>query len=124
MSKIFLKIYLKFVLKCFNSIVVGFYCCVVMKQMNSNKHYITASCIPCNTYFYSYVIIVIIYQVYPKFKHLTSHFQCQPRAPLTTHFSILFSYLPLSLSCLSLDLCHRQVGRVLSKRTMWQGCKR
>ena len=30
--------------------------------MNSNKHYITAFCIPCNIYSYSYTITVTFYQ--------------------------------------------------------------
>ena len=37
MNKIFLKIYLKFDLKFFHSIILGFYYCIVIKQMNSNK---------------------------------------------------------------------------------------
>ena len=37
MNKIFSKIYLKFDLKFFYSIVLEFYYCVVIKQMNSNK---------------------------------------------------------------------------------------
>ena len=67
MSKIFPKIYLKFDLKCFHSIVFKFCYCVIIKQMNSNKNYITTSCIPCNTYsyFYSYIIIIIVYQMCP-----------------------------------------------------------
>ena len=65
MSKIFSKIYLKFDLKFFHSIVFRVYYCVVIKQMNSNKYYIIASCITCNTYFYSYVITVTIYQTCP-----------------------------------------------------------
>ena len=63
MSKIFFKIYLKFNLKCFHSIVFfEFYYCVVTKQMNNNKYYITSFFIPYNTYFYSYVIIITVYQ--------------------------------------------------------------
>ena len=68
MSKIFPKIYVKFDLKYFHSIIPlssGFYYCVITKQMNSNKYYIAASCIPYNTYFYSYVITITIYQLYP-----------------------------------------------------------
>ena len=34
--------------------------------MNSNKHYITAFCIPYNIYSYSCVIIVTVYQTCPK----------------------------------------------------------
>ena len=70
MSTIFPKIYLKFDLKCFHSIVLlfsGLYYGVVTKQMNSNKHYITTFCIPCNIYSYSYVITVTIYQTCPKY---------------------------------------------------------
>ena len=59
MSKIFPKIYLKFDLKCFHSIV--FKVLFVTKQMNSNKYYSIISCIHCNTYSYSYVITVIVY---------------------------------------------------------------
>ena len=50
--------------------MLSFYCFlgyVITKQMNSNKHYITASCIPCNNYSYSYVITVTVYQMYSKF---------------------------------------------------------
>ena len=39
----------------------------VTKQVNGNKYYIATSCIPCNTYSYSYVITITIYQTYPKF---------------------------------------------------------
>ena len=61
------KIYLKFDLKCFHSIVFRFYYCVIIKQMNSNKNYITTFCISCNTYSYSYscVITITIYQMCP-----------------------------------------------------------
>ena len=38
----------------------------VTKQVNSNKYYITTSCIPCNTYSYSYVITITAYQMYHK----------------------------------------------------------
>ena len=62
MSKIFPKIYLKIYLKYFHSIVFRFYYCVVIKQMNGNNYYITVHCIPCNTYSYSYVITVTVYQ--------------------------------------------------------------
>ena len=59
------KIYLKFDLKCFHSIVFKFYYYVIIKQMNSNKNYITIFCIPCNTYFYSIVITIAVYQMCP-----------------------------------------------------------
>ena len=64
MSKIFPKIYLKFNLKCFYSIVfrILLLCC---HQTNSNKYYITTSCIPCNTYSYSNAITVTVYQTCP-----------------------------------------------------------
>ena len=65
MSKISPKIYLKFDLKIFHSIVFKVLFCVVTKQMNSNKYYIITSCILCNIYFYSYVITVTIYQMCP-----------------------------------------------------------
>ena len=58
MSKIFPKIYLKFDLKCFNSIIFKD---VVTKQMNSNMHYITTFYIPCNIHSYSDVITITIY---------------------------------------------------------------
>ena len=65
MSKIFLKIYLKFDLKCFHSIVyrVLLLCC--HRTNDSNKHYITSFCIPYNIYSYSYVITATIYQTCP-----------------------------------------------------------
>ena len=62
MSKIFSKIYLKFDLKCFHSIIFRD---VVTKQMNSNKYYITTFCIPCNIYSHSHVITVTVYQMCP-----------------------------------------------------------
>ena len=65
MIKIFPKIYIRFDLKYFHSIVFRVLFCVVTKQMNSNKYYITTSCIHCNTYSYSYVTTVTIYQTYP-----------------------------------------------------------
>ena len=68
MSKIFPKIYVKFDLKYFHSIIPlssEFYYCVITKQMNSNKHYITIFCIPYNIYSYSYIITVIVYQTCP-----------------------------------------------------------
>ena len=50
----------------------GFYYCVVTKQINSNKHYITISCILCNIYSYSYVITITAYQMCPNFsKYVT-----------------------------------------------------
>ena len=65
MSKIFPKIYLNFDIKCFHSIVFTLQGiiinCVITKQINSNKYYITTSCVLCNTYFYFYVITVIVY---------------------------------------------------------------
>ena len=61
MSKIFLKINVKFDLKCSQYIVYKDLYCVVTKLMNSNEYYITTSCIPYNTYSYSYVIIIIVY---------------------------------------------------------------
>ena len=66
MSKIFPKIYLKFDLKCFHPLSLRFYYCVVTKQMNCNKYYIIAFCIPYNIYSYSYVITVTVYQTHPK----------------------------------------------------------
>ena len=62
MSKIFPKIYLKFDLKCFNSIIFKD---VVTKQMNSDMHYITTFYIPCNIHSYSDVITTTIYQTCP-----------------------------------------------------------
>ena len=64
MSNIFPKIYLKFDLKYFHSIV--FKVLFVTKQMNSNKYYSTISYNHCNTYSYSYVITVTVYQTCPK----------------------------------------------------------
>ena len=49
MSKIFPKIYLKFDKKCFLLLSSRLYYCVVTKQINSNKYYITMSCILYNT---------------------------------------------------------------------------
>ena len=46
-----------------------FYYCIVTKQMNSNKHYITTFCIFCNIYSYFYVITVTVYQMCPKLSH-------------------------------------------------------
>ena len=64
MSKIFSKIYiLSLIYNTFIPLFLGFYYCVVTKQLNSNKYYITTSYIPYNTYFYSYVITVIVYQI-------------------------------------------------------------
>ena len=60
MSKIFPKIYLKFDKKCFLLLSSRLYYCVVTKQINSNKYYITMFCILYNTY--SYIIIVTVYQ--------------------------------------------------------------
>ena len=57
MSKIFPKIYVKFDLKYFHSIIPlssWFYYCVITKQMNSNKHYITIQ------YFVFLVISILI----------------------------------------------------------------
>ena len=66
MSKIFPKIYFNFEKKnAFIPLSPGFYYYVFPKQMNSNMYYITTSFIPCNTYSYSYVITVTIYQTYP-----------------------------------------------------------
>ena len=45
---------------------LGFYSCVVTKQMNRNKYYFTTYCIPSNTYSYFYVFIITVYQTYPK----------------------------------------------------------
>ena len=67
MSKIFRKIYLKFDFK-----ILSFHCLqgyiivlsLVIKQMNSNKYYITIFCIPYNSY--SYIITVTVYQTCPK----------------------------------------------------------
>ena len=68
MSKIFPKIYLKFDLKCFHSIVFTVLYCVVTKQVNNNNYYyITTFCISCNTYSYSYVITVTFCQMCPYF---------------------------------------------------------
>ena len=65
MSKIFPKIYLKFDLKYFHSIV--FKVLFVTKQRNNNKYYSTISCNHCNTYSYSYVITITAYPTYPYF---------------------------------------------------------
>ena len=66
MSKIFSKIYFNFEKKItFIPLSSGFYYYVFPKQMNSNKYYITTYFIPCNTYSYSYVITVTVYQIYP-----------------------------------------------------------
>ena len=48
---------------------LGFYSCVITKQMNSNKYYITTFSIPCNIYFYSYVITITVYQTCSKKKN-------------------------------------------------------
>ena len=51
-----------------------FYYCVVTKQINRNINYITASCIPYNTYSYSYIIVVTIYQTSSKFPKIIKPF--------------------------------------------------
>ena len=38
--------------------------------MNNNKYYITVSFISCNTY--SYVITIIVYQMYPNYNQIKS----------------------------------------------------
>ena len=49
MGKIFFKIYLKFNLECFHFIDFRILLlCYRQKKKNSNKYYITVSCIPCN----------------------------------------------------------------------------
>ena len=40
--------------------------------MNNNKYYITVSFISCNTYTYSYVITIIVYQMYPNYNQIKS----------------------------------------------------
>ena len=64
MSKIFPKIYLKFDFKILSFHCLQGYIIVLSPQMNSNKYYITTFCIPYN--FYSYIIIVTVYQTCPK----------------------------------------------------------
>ena len=45
---------------------IGFYSCVVTKQMNGNSYYITTSFIPCNIDSYYSVITITVYQTCPK----------------------------------------------------------
>ena len=54
----------------FISLSLKFYYCVITKQMNNNKYYITVSFISCNTY--SYVITIIVYQMYPNYNQIKS----------------------------------------------------
>ena len=56
----------------FISLSLKFYYCVITKQMNNNKYYITVSFISCNTYTYSYVITIIVYQMYPNYNQIKS----------------------------------------------------
>ena len=63
---IWVKYFLKYILilkkNIFIPLSLRFYYYVVTKQMNSNKYYIITSFISCNTYSYSYVITVTVYQ--------------------------------------------------------------
>ena len=53
---IWVRYFLKYILSLILNVLIplssGFYYCVATKQMNSNKHYITTFCIPCNIYSY------------------------------------------------------------------------
>ena len=48
--------------------------------MNNNKYYITVSFISCNTY--SYVITIIVYQMYPNYNQIKSTAPVVKKKPL------------------------------------------
>ena len=66
----------------FISLSLKFYYCVIIKQMNNNKYYITASFIPCNTYTYSYIITITVYQTYPNYNQIKSTAPVVKKKPL------------------------------------------
>ena len=65
----------------------------VIKQMNSNKHYITVFCIPSNIYSYFYIITITIYQMCLKFSIKSKRNVNKKKVTIEDNLLMMFLFL-------------------------------